>query len=385
MGEESGKYKGTKGPRGNSGLGRLRRAAGGGRGAERVGGIERRLEDDTFLEKMAPVRKASHTGEGLLAKFNRLAAEVPPEAAVAEALDGEVCGFPGALVAVRGADAREIPCQVRAGLKKRIAGVRNPLAVGDRVRWRDEPGGAVIVAVKPRTNQLSRADSHNRALIHVLAANVDAIVIVSSLAEPTLKPAFIDRYMILARACDVPAMVVINKADLGDASRVVEIYRALDLPVYTTSATRADDPEVARLRADLVGRSSVFAGQSGVGKSSLVNTLYPGLGARVGDVDASGLGRHTTTAARSWLVAGGGRVIDTPGIRECGIAGLTALDVALLYPDLARYQGACHFTDCTHVHEPGCAVAEAVEKGDIAFSRYDSYCAIVRDDLALGG
>jgi ribosome biogenesis GTPase len=388
VGEESGKYKGTKGPHARSGLGRLRRASE--KSAGRVGGIENRVDDDDFLERLRPNEKATHSGENLLAKFNRLAAD-SAEADAVEIRDGEVCGFAGTRAEIRdtsaaaGEEPRQVSCEMRNALKKRIAGVRNPLAVGDRVRWRDDGNEAgLIVAVRPRTNQLARPDSHNRALWHVLAANVDAVVIVGSVAEPNYKPAFIDRYLVLASACGVASRVVINKADLGDAGPAVALYRSLGLPTYATVANAAGDAETERLRGDLAGLVVVFAGQSGVGKSSLVNVIYPGLGAKVSHVAVGGLGRHTTTAARSYVVPGGGRVIDTPGIRECGIAGLEALDVALLYPDIARFQPDCRFTDCTHLHEPGCAVEAAVQRGEIADSRYDSYRAIVIEDLALG-
>ena len=163
--------------------------------------------------------------------------------------------------------------------------------------------------------------------------------------------------------------------------RLIPIAR---LPVFTTVGNQSDstDPETARLKALISGKACVFAGQSGVGKSSLVNALYPEVAARTGTVsDALSKGRHTTTASTSYRLADGSRLIDTPGIRECGITGLSALDVALLYRDIALYHQHCHFSDCSHRHEPDCAVIAALESGDLAPSRYLSYCSILDEDL----
>lgn len=371
-----GKYKGTKGQNPRSGLGRLRRAAS--KNQKRVGGWERGSEDDQFLESHAQVQRPSHTGERLLSKFNRLAGESSAVGGIA----GEVCGFNGPLLLVRDASGAETPCQLKQILKKKVSGVKNPLCVGDLVRFeRGEPEG-MIIGIEPRRNQLARADSHNRALLHVLAANVDRLVVVAAITQPELKPGFIDRYLLIAHANDIPPVVVFNKCDLADAAAIAEVYRKLDYPVFMTSTVRKDG-EIDGLREHLRGTHTMFAGQSGVGKSSLINALFPDLGAKVAAVSAaSGLGRHTTTSSRSYPLEHGGSLIDTPGIRECGISGMTPLDVALLYRDMAAWHHQCRFNNCTHTHEPECAVIAAVERGEIAISRYQSYCSILDEDLA---
>ncbi len=374
-----GKYKGTRGPQPRQGLGRLRRASR--KPDTRTSGWERHQEDDRFLDHHAQVQRASHPGERLLARFNRLAQDAQEVAGEA----AQVCGFAGASTIVRLGDGSEVPCEMRRALMKRVAGVRNPICVGDRVRIDRGGTSAVIVAVVPRTTLLARTDSHNKSLVHVLCANVDRLVVVSSLADPMFKPAFVDRYLLIAHLNDIPATLVLNKRDLGDAQPAVDLYAGLGYPVFASDARHdGGDGGLDALRDHLRGAVTVFAGQSGVGKSSLINALYPDTAARVGVVsDSTGLGRHTTTSARSYALPDGGTLIDTPGIKECGITGLTAIDVALHYPDLARWHHQCRFNDCSHRHEPGCAVQAATERGDIASTRYFSYRAIVEDDLGL--
>ena len=370
------KYKGTDRNNQRQGLGRLRRAHA--QDTTRAGGWERIADDDDATERHAPVQRRSHAGEHLLAKFNRLAG-ILGETAVTGDL-AEICGFQGKEVIVRMADGGELSCSVRQVLKKQVKGVKNPLCVGDHVRVELSPD-PVITAFTPRRNQLARADSHNRSLIHVFAANIDRLVIVSALREPDLKYGLIDRYLLIAALNDIPAALVLNKADLADPAPAIALYRTIGLPVFATDC-HAGTGDLAGVRDLLRGRACVVAGQSGVGKSSLINALHPQFSARTGLVADAGHGRHTTTAARSYALPDGGRLIDTPGIRECAITGIEAMDVALLYPDLARCQPLCHFTDCTHLHEPGCAVHAAVDSGEIAASRYESYRSIVEEDLA---
>ncbi len=233
---------------------------------------------------------------------------------------------------------------MRQALKKQIKGVRNPISVGDRVHWLPDRGTGVITGLEPRINQLERADSHNRSLIHVFAANIDCLVIVASLGSPEFKPGLVDRYLLIAAANAIPACLVINKRDLGTAESALAIYRPLDYPVFTTQAILGDaDAGVAQLREHLRGKTSVMAGQSGVGKSSLINALYPALGARIGVVANAGHGRHTTTSSRSYRCDDGGCLIDTPGVRECGITGLGRRDVGLYYREIRALHPLCRF------------------------------------------
>jgi ribosome biogenesis GTPase / thiamine phosphate phosphatase len=371
------KYKGTgrHGPR--QGMGRLRKAAESSTGRQK--GWARHAEDEEFLDREAPtIDRGTHVGENLLARFNRVARDIT--LAPDHALTGRVSGFAGRSIIVRLADGSERTCDVRQALLKQFTGVRNPLVVGDRVLISSTDD--VIEAVSVRDNILARADSHNRSLLHQLAANVDVLVVVTAMEQPDFKPAFLDRYLLIAASNDIPALIVFNKADIAEPGEAAERYRKIGYEVHVTSAHVPNHPSLDILRASLHNRTAVIAGQSGVGKSSLLNALHPGLVLRIGDVsNDTGKGRHTTTSARSIPIPGGGEIIDTPGIRECGITGLDALSVALFFPEIARFHGACRFNDCTHRHEPDCAVAAAMERGDIHPARYDSYVQIISEDL----
>ncbi|MHC5067594.1 MAG: ribosome small subunit-dependent GTPase A [Planctomycetota bacterium] len=344
----------------------------------RQGDLTRHQDDETSLERLTNEReRISNSSESLLGKFNRLARDT----AQADGHAGEICGFDGRDIIVRTPDGGEQRTQIRRVLKKMLSGVKSPLAVGDSIRFTiGHEGDAVIVAINERSNQLARADSHNKALLHVFAANIDRLVIVSALAMPEIKTGLIDRYLLIAHYNNITPLIILNKCDLGDPGDVRDLYRGLGYEVFTTTATT--DP-VSTLRQALAGCRCVFAGQSGVGKSSLVNALYPQLQARVGAVsDVQRKGRHTTTAARSYAFDDGTCLVDTPGIRECGITGLEPLDVALLYPDIARLHPDCRFHNCSHRHEPDCAVLAALDHGSLDLRRYLSYRSIIDEDLA---
>jgi ribosome biogenesis GTPase len=378
---DAGKSKGTDRYNPRDGMGRLRRASR--KGESRISGLEGRTEDENYLEGIEGGKRRVHAGEDLLKAFNRLAQGGIREAAAG--VPAELCGFEGRHVCVRYDDGSEAVAEVRQVLKKQVKGVKNPLCVGDRLRVAMEAGGPVVTAVEPRRSQLARADSHNRSLIHVFAANVDRLVIVVALAQPDLKVGLIDRYLMIAAMNELSAVVVLNKADLVDAA-VIEpvraLYAGLGVPVFATACRTPGDPGVSALRDELAGQTCVVAGQSGVGKSSLANAMFPQFGARTGSVAGEGFGRHTTTSSKSYLLPGGSRFIDTPGIRECTITGIAPVDVALLMPDLAALHPTCRFNDCTHRHEPDCAVMAAVQAGTLPASRYGSYRSIVDEDLA---
>jgi ribosome biogenesis GTPase len=368
-----GKDKGTGRYGRQQGMGRLRRANI--KHAGRVGGWERHNEDAEVFDLHGEISRSSHAGERLISRFNRLVAL--GQGATVAGEPGEISEVRPGLTMVRFADGSQEPAAIRRALEKRMVGVRNTLAVGDRVRVEREAGDRVIVAIEPRRNQLARSDSHNRSLEHVLAANIDLLISVAAVHDPDFKHGFVDRALLVAAAHGIAACVAVTKRDLGDPSPMLALYGGLGLPVVAVDARDPQDPGVAELRRLMTGQACVCAGQSGVGKSSLINACYPGIGARVGLVAEEGFGRHTTTSARAYVLPGGGRLIDTPGIRECTIGGLGPVDVALLYPDLAAHQPRCRFPDCTHRHEPDCAVLAALEDGIIAPSRYWSYRSIV--------
>ncbi len=255
------------------------------------------------------------------------------------------------------------------------AGRGTLLAAGDRVLVEDEGDTAFVRGIAERRTWLSRpAKGGGRE--QVLAANVDRLLVIAAAAEPTFKPGLVDRFLIAASVGGVTPMLVINKMDLVEAAlEAAALYPELGVETHCVSAETGAGLDA--LRASLAQQTSVLAGHSGVGKSTLVNALDPRLRVLTQDVSAySGRGRHTTTGARMYELQEGIRIIDTPGIRALGLWDVSPAEVARYYPDLAEYAAQCRFRDCTHTHEPGCAVLAAVEAGAIARARYDSYLRV---------
>jgi ribosome biogenesis GTPase len=256
--------------------------------------------------------------------------------------------------------------------------------VGDRVRTvEQEEGGWTIEAVADRASELARrAPGGGRRRAKVLVANVDQIVAVFAVTHPAPRLRMLDRFLVLADASGVDAVIVANKVDLarGDEGAVFEPYEAIGYPVIHTSA--ADGTGVPELRTALCGHISAMAGPSGVGKSSLLNALQPGLSLRTGEVSETvRKGRHTTVSSRLIPLRCGGYVADTPGLRELGLWDVASDELDLHFPELLPHLDLCRFgRSCTHTHEPGCAVREAVERGDVSAARYASYVALHQGD-----
>ena len=262
----------------------------------------------------------------------------------------------------------------------------NPLAVGDHVRLLlDDDDVGFITAIEPRENQLSRRAAGRKAAVkeHVIVANVDRAWCVQSTFGPKVNPGFVDRFLVAAEASHIPAGLVLNKADLLDGEPRAqeamafwhELYEGLGYPVLFTSAETGRGVEA--FGAQLEGRVSVVSGPSGVGKSSLLNAVDPDLNLVTSEVsEKTQKGRHTTTFATLYRVAGGW-VADTPGIREFGIWDMSPQDLGGYFVEFRAYIPHCRFPDCTHAHEPGCAVQDAVDEGAIAPERYGSYLALL--------
>lgn len=252
------------------------------------------------------------------------------------------------------------------------------VAVGDRVIF--SPERSRIERVLPRSTALSRPDPHNPRIERVLAANIDLVVNVVSLHSPPLSLGLIDRYLIAIEQSGAAPLVCVNKMDLVTASEgtpvALQAYRDLGVPVIQCSAATGEGLE--ELRSAIAGKLCVFTGHSGVGKSSLLNALNSGSNAATGEVSAAyGKGRHTTTSSRLYELPNGAVIIDTPGIRELGLWNVSPKEVRLYFHDFDELARACPFSDCTHTHEPRCAVKEAVQAGEIAQARYDSYLRIM--------
>ena len=262
-------------------------------------------------------------------------------------------------------------CRISPNLTERDATL---LAPGDEALVEEIEGEPWVVAVKPRRTKLSRlAIEHSRVNEQVIAANVDNIIIVASALKPALKPGVIDRYLIVAQVGGVRPILCVNKMDLVDAApEAIEPYRALEVPIILASAETGRG--IDDLRAEIANATSVFAGQSGVGKSTLLNRLAPGLDLETQEVsEATEKGKHTTTSAHLYELPNGIRVIDTPGIRQLGIWEVTEQQLVFYFPEIAELAAQCKFRNCSHTHEPDCAVRDAVEAGELPPQRFWSY------------
>jgi len=258
------------------------------------------------------------------------------------------------------------------------------LAVGDDVMIsRDLAGGHwAISEILPRRSQLARRAPSGAFGERIIAANVDQVVLVFAAAKPEPHLRMMDRFLVIAEANELEARIVINKVELvgnGAAQETFAPYAAAGYPLHFTSVKQHIG--LRDLHDQLVGRTSVLTGPSGVGKSSLMNSMYPGLNLRVGEISESvNKGRHTTVGALLHPLPDGGYVVDTPGLREVGMWELSPDDLAHCFREFRPYAGECRFTDCSHRSEPGCAVIAAVEAGAVTRERYESYLAL-RDEM----
>jgi ribosome biogenesis GTPase len=313
-----------------------------------------------------------------------------PAVDVSECIAGRVLRVHGLYSIVETDVGRQYRCAVRRLLRTLATDERNIVTTGDRVWFRPAPVPAeadaaapageavregVIERVEPRHGVLTRA---SRGREHVLVANVDQVLFVVSLVEPELKPHLIDRYLASAVQGDVQPILCLNKADLVDQAAyqsLVGLYSQLGVPTLLTSA--ADGTGIELLRQRLRNRETVFSGQSGVGKSSLLNAVQPDLGLRVREVsDVNQKGKHTTTTAELIRLDFGGWVVDTPGVRQFQLWDLLPEEMEGFFAEFRPFVPLCGYPDCTHTHEDRCAVKRAVQRRQIPVSRYHSYVGL---------
>lgn len=302
-------------------------------------------------------------------------------------MKGMVIKSTGSWYQVLGDDGRHYECRIKG--KFRTKGIRttNPIAVGDRVEFELEPDqeSAVISALEPRRNYIIRKSINLSKQAQILGANLDQAILVVTLASPPTSLGFIDRFLVTAEAYSVPAALVFNKLDLFSEEGLeileeyVSIYSELGYPCYEVSALEGTN--IDQLCDLLRDKVTLVSGHSGVGKSSLINAIAPGSQLRTGSIsDWSDKGKHTTTFAEMLPLPFGGYLIDTPGIRELGIVDIEQAELSHFFPEMRALLNACRFHNCRHVNEPGCAVLDALEVGDIQPSRYESYLSIYQNE-----
>lgn len=302
-------------------------------------------------------------------------------------MKGLVIKNTGSWVTVRLDDGNTVNCKMRGVLRLKGLRCTNPVAVGDRVQVEDKGGDAPVVGeIEPRRNYIIRRASNLSKEFQIIAANLDQAVLVATLTNPETSTTFIDRFLATAEAYQVPAVLVFNKIDLLDTDEwhkrldeLKALYESIGYPVVAMSAATGEGADA--LRAQLAGKMSLLSGNSGVGKSSIINLLVPDAHVRVGDVSHTHhKGMHTTTFSELLDLPDGGAIIDTPGVKAFGTIDFERAEVAHYFPEIFKISDECRFNNCTHTHEPGCAVLAAVEQGLIAPSRFTSYLSILDED-----
>lgn len=294
----------------------------------------------------------------------------------------------GSWYIVRCDDGIELSCKIKGNLRLKGFRCTNPVAVGDVVNIEEKADGtAFIVSIEPRRNYIIRRASNLSREFQILAANIDMAVLVVTLVNPETSTVFIDRFLATSEAYRVPVTIVFNKIDLLDAAEdrelleaVAGLYRTIGYDVVKMSVATGEGLD--ELREKLRGKTSLLSGNSGVGKSSIINELVPGARLKVGDVSqVHHTGMHTTTFSEMLDLPGdgGGRLIDTPGVKGFGTIDFEKSEVAHYFPEIFKVSHSCRYNNCTHTHEPGCAVREAVEEHRISESRYNSYLSIMED------
>ena len=298
---------------------------------------------------------------------------------------GTVIKSTGSWYEVRLESGEMIPCRIRGKFRLEGKKLTNPVAVGDEVLLKMEEGEekvGMISDVEERKNYIVRQSPRQKHALHLMAANIDQALLVTTIVQPELKPGFIDRFLLMTEPFDLPVIIVVNKSDIYTEDEVLKyrglenIYETIGYEVMDVSALTGHNIEL--LEEKLAGKLSLISGQSGVGKSSILNAIQPDLGLKTQELSSThGKGLHTTTFAEMFEMENGGRIIDTPGIKNLSFNHLSTQDVAHNFREFFERSHDCRFGACTHRNEPGCAVKEALENGDIFELRYLNYLQIL--------
>ncbi len=302
-------------------------------------------------------------------------------------MQGTIVRVTGSWHEVRLENGEVWPCRIIGKLRLEDIKTTNPVGVGDQVTVENDEGDSskgIITEVLPRRNYIVRQSPRKKHELHLLAANVDQAVLVTTIIQPNLKLGFIDRFLLMTEPHDIPVIIVINKSDLfGEEEEEIFgglkiMYEEIGHQVISSSSYSGQGLE--ELKTILFNKTTLVAGQSGVGKSTLINSLQPGLGLKTDEIsDHSGKGQHTTTFAEMFTLDWGGYIIDTPGIKMLSFNNLEPLDVAHNFREFFLKSSECRFPNCLHRDEPGCAVKAAIEAGTISSLRYEHYLQILSE------
>ncbi len=304
-------------------------------------------------------------------------------------MKGVVVKSTGSWYLVRELDGGQLyDCRIKG--KFRVAGIKstNPLAVGDFVSFEPEEkdeGQGSIDGIENRKNYIIRKSVNLSKRVHIIAANMDQALLVTTLAQPATSTGFMDRFLSTAEAYNIPTIIVFNKCDLYDSEEIRSeldyrkaVYSAIGYPCLETSATKGEG--LSELASLLKGKTTLLSGHSGVGKSTLINAIEPSLNLRTGAVSSShNKGQHTTTFAEMHPLKMGGDIIDTPGIKGFGLVNMEDTDLSHFFPEIFSFSKACKFHNCKHINEPQCAVKDALDEHKIAPTRYESYLNQLND------
>ena len=298
-------------------------------------------------------------------------------------IEGVVISSTGSWYRVATANG-ELDCRIRGRL--RLKGIRstNPVVVGDRVMVEPDDESSAIVEILPRRNYIIRRASNLSKESHIIGANIDRALLIVTLHSPSTPVEFVDRFLVTCEAYNVPVTIVLGKADTltgeheAEAEEFTAIYQDAGYDLIRLSSTTGEG--IAQIHELLKGHTTLIAGNSGVGKSTLVSTIDPELDIRTGEISESHhKGKHTTTFSTMYRIEEG-YIIDTPGIKGFGLIDIDSKELCRYFPEMMRLAPDCRFYNCTHTHEPGCAVQEGVKQGIVAWSRYESYLKILDED-----
>jgi len=301
-------------------------------------------------------------------------------------LEGIVVKSTGSWITVRMPDGSLCYCKLKGQFRMRDIKHTNPVAIGDRVEVEHTGGDShgMITHIRERENYIIRKSKNLSKISHIIAANLDHAYLIVTLAQPQTSNGFIDRFLVTAAGYYIPASLIFNKIDIYNPDlmlildELTSIYEQAGYPCYRVSALRGDG--IPRIRELLKGKVSLFSGHSGAGKSALIKAVNPALNPRIGRLsDTHQKGMHTTTFAEMLELEGDGFIVDTPGIKEFGLIDFDKTEIHRCFPEMDRLLPQCQYKNCSHTHEPGCAVKAGLETGAVSTLRYNSYLSILND------